>query len=139
MPKSETDNLMVQPKKKLQPTDTGLALPIRSDKSYMGHIFTVLIVCLVVLVVAGVVLAGFFYPVCNNTQNRGFYSCSCREGSALDLTDGYCKCLDTGTTKAVSDSTCLAYAQNKIRYVYEDTRPNINASTTGGWSKTLSC
>lgn len=100
------------------------------DSVYFGHIGKVMLVLLIVLAIAAFVVVGFFYPECNSTQDRGFYSCSCKDGSALDLTTGMCMCLDTGAVPATSG--CPAYAANQRRYIYESVVPGTD-TVNGGW------
>ena len=106
-----------------------ITLHTYTDSVYYGHIGKVMLTLLVILAITAFVVVGFFYPVCNGTQNRGFYSCSCKEGSALDQTTGLCICLDTGTVQATSG--CPAYAANQQRYIYQAISSDDAAN--GGW------
>ena len=104
-----------------------------SDGTYYAHIGKVLLILLVILGIAAFVIVGFFYPECNSTQDRGFYSCSCKPGSALDLTTGYCMCLDTASTAA--SAGCSNYIANEQRYVFADNTDANAEAEFGGWSK----
>ena len=114
---------------------TGLTLHTYSDSTYYAHIAKVALLILVILGIVIFVILGFFFPQCNATQDRGFYSCSCKPGSALDRTTGQCLCLDTGSTPATSG--CSAYVNNERRYVYADVRPSAD-DDTGGWTESSS-
>lgn len=64
------------------------------------HIRNVLITAAVLLVVAGFILFGLLWPVCNSTQVHGFLSCQCRPNSILDKQTGFCVCASNGTQSA---------------------------------------
>lgn len=102
---------------------------IYSDSTYRVHIFKVLLGILIFGCIVAFVVLGFFFPECNGTQERGFYSCSCKAGSALDQESGLCKCLDDGNTLATT--TCDG-ATNDVRYIFTDAR-------TGEWQTSASC
>lgn len=108
-----------------------IQLKTYSDSVYHVHIWKVLLVVAIILGVTAFIVTGFFYPVCNGTQDRGFYSCKCKEGSALDKS-GYCICMDTGGTLALGG--CPTGAAD-TRYIFADARPDADASF-GGWSTT---
>ena len=104
------------------------------DTTYYAHIAKVLLVILIVIGIAAFVIIGFFYPECNSTQDRGFYSCTCKEGSALDLQTGLCMCLDTAATSA--SIGCANYAANELRYVYADKTDETDLeSEYGNWTQ----
>lgn len=109
-----------------------------SDRTYEWHIFKVILGVAVVLAIAAFIILGFFFPVCNSTQDRGFYSCSCKDGSALDRISGTCICLDTG--KVAATDGCPNYATNNTRLIYADARPSQadQDSATGGWTESPS-
>jgi hypothetical protein len=110
-----------------------IALHTYSDSVYYAHIGKVLLVILILVVITAFIVIGLFYPQCNSTQDHGFYSCSCKAGSALDLTTGQCLCLDTGAVPATAE--CPAYVANERRYVYESVVPGEDAEN-GGWVET---
>lgn len=111
-------------------------LNIYSDQTQRVHIFKVLLFILILLGVAAFVIAGYFYPECNGTQDRGFYSCPCKAGSALDESTGLCYCLDTGDT--IATYGCSGY-ENDLRYVFKDNRNDSDSDEYGGWTTTTSC
>ena len=89
---------------------------------------------IVILVgVVAFVIVGFFYPKCNATQDRGFYSCSCKPGSAMDEDSGLCYCLDTATVSAANG--CANYEANKTRYIYSLIEHDDDEEY-GGWTAT---
>jgi hypothetical protein len=107
-----------------------IVLRTYSDSVYAVHIGKVMLVVFIILAITAFVIVGFFYPACNSTQDHGFYSCSCKDGSALDLTTGMCMCLDTGAVPATVG--CAAYSANQRRYVYKKVVPGDDA-VFGGW------
>lgn len=107
-----------------------IALHTYSDSVFHAHIGKVLLVILILVAITAFIVVGLFYPECNSTQDHGFYSCSCKAGSALDLTTGQCLCLDTGTVPATVG--CSAYVANERRYIYESVVPGDD-SANGGW------
>lgn len=106
-----------------------LALHTYSDSTYYGHIFKVILAIAIVVGIGLFIVLGFFFPQCNSTQDRGFYSCSCKEGSALDVETGNCYCLDTASVLATNG--CPNYVNNQLRYVMADERDP--SAKFGGW------
>lgn len=102
-------------------------LQTRSDHTYRVHIWKVVLGVSIIVAIVAFVVAGFFYPECNATQNRGFYSCPCKPGSVWDESRSLCICLDTGATPA-TDS--CASAMNDVRFVFEDLRDSDGEWTT---------
>lgn len=62
------------------------------------HIRNVIIASVIFVIVLVFVILVFTVPKCNSTQVRGFFTCNCKPGSALDRSTGYCKCLNDGAT-----------------------------------------
>jgi hypothetical protein len=113
-----------------------ITLHTYSNRTYHIHVLKVLLIVFILVGIAAFIVLGFFYPECNATQDRGFYSCRCKTNSALDLESGLCLCLDTGTIPAINGCP----GTSGIRYIYADTRPDEDAKH-GGWvsSGALSC
>jgi len=109
-----------------------ITLHTYSDSVYYAHIGKVALALLIIAAIVVFIVVGLFYPECNATQDHGFYSCSCKDGSALDMTTGMCLCLDTG--KVAATSGCPSYVANERRYIYADGRPSEDAEN-GGWVK----
>ena len=66
-----------------------------------------------VVVIVFVILV-FTVPKCNATQVRGFFTCNCAPGSALDRQTGLCMCLNNGTDPG---GQCEPGAE-QVRYVF---------------------
>ena len=87
----------------------------------------VAIAIIVVLVVLAVIVVGLTWPVCNASQQHGFYYCKCPANTQLDQQTGLCMCSDT---LAELGNQCDSSTQN-LRYVWQDVSQNL---TPESWS-----
>ena len=79
------------------------------------HIKKVVIIMITFFVILALIITGFVYPKCNETQVHGFFRCNCPQGSAMDKLSGLCTCLNNGTELG---NQCEEGAE-KVRYVFK--------------------
>ena len=97
------------------------------------HIRKVVIGCIIFAAIVTFVVLALTIPVCNSTQVRGFFTCKCAPGSAMNPETGLCMCLDDGASPG---GTCDPDSQN-IRYVFKVTDQD-QLGQLDSWSFTLS-
>lgn len=86
------------------------------------HIRKVVIGCLIFAAIVTFVILSLTVPKCNSTQVRGFFTCNCAPGSAMDRTTGLCMCLEDGASPG---GMCDPDSQN-IRYVFRTTQDSTD-------------
>ena len=79
------------------------------------HIRKVVIGCIIFAAILTFAILALTVPTCNSTQVRGFFTCNCAPGSAMNHATGLCMCLEDAATPG---GQCDPESQN-IRYVYK--------------------
>ena len=88
------------------------------------HIRNVVMGCVIFVIIVTFIVLALTVPVCNSTQVRGFFTCNCAPGSALNKKTGLCQCLDDGSTMG---GFCRPGAENERFVTYVRNENDLNA------------
>lgn len=101
-------------------TQNAMPMPSWQAQTRTIHIRKVVIGCIIFAAILTFVILALTVPKCNSTQVRGFFTCNCAPGSAMNHATGLCMCLEDAATPG---GMCDPDSQD-IRYVFKTTEQN---------------